>query len=333
MGDKTGISWTESTWNPIRGRVRVSEGCRHCYAEIVAARFSGEGQPYEGLAKWVDRPGGKREARWTGKAMLVEGQLQQPLRWGRPRMVFVNSTSDLFFEAIEQDWTDRIYAVMALAEKHTFQVLTKRPERMRAYLQDPNMPARVLSLAPYVMVDKRNVPAQLARLEERLKAPLPNVWWGVSAEDQKAANERVPYLLTTPAAVRFVSYEPAIGPIDFTRVWPDHTGNMNALTGEASHLLGMREKVKPLDWIIIGGESVKPAADARPFKIEWAYSLIAACEGTTTAVYVKQLGSRPTYEDENEDEQALELGGKADVPAAWPVGLDVQQYPEQVPHD
>ncbi len=207
MGDKTGIAWTDATWNPLRGCTRVSSGCENCYAEKVAARFSGPGLPYEGLAT-------RGPARWTGKVRLAEKHLDDPLRWRRPRRIFVNSMSDLFHESVPDEWIDRIFAVMALAPQHTFQVLTKRPGRMRSYLSR-DLHAHHLLVAIHGMK---------ATFTERVRAisgkqgvyegPLANVHLGVSVEDQATADERIPLLLETPAAVRFISAEPLLGPID-----------------------------------------------------------------------------------------------------------------------
>src|SRR6185295_14646626 len=130
MADKSKIEWTDATWNPIRGCSVVSEGCRHCYAMQVAARFSDKGQAYEGLA-YRNESG----AHWTGKVRLIEEHLEDPLRWKRPRRIFVNSMSDLFHESIPDEWIDRVFSVMAMAPQHTFQILTKRPERMKAWAQ------------------------------------------------------------------------------------------------------------------------------------------------------------------------------------------------------
>src|SRR5579885_1145834 len=129
---KTSIEWTNATWNPIRGCSRVSEGCRNCYAEKVAFRFSGLGQPYEGLVRI--NAAGERKPEWNGEVRLVEEHLRDPLKWKKPQRVFVNSMSDLFHENVPDEWIDKIFAVMALCPQHIFQVLTKRPERMRKYL-------------------------------------------------------------------------------------------------------------------------------------------------------------------------------------------------------
>src|SRR3990167_8098022 len=130
MGVKSSIEWTDATWNPIRGCSRVSEGCRNCYAERMAARFSDRGMPHHGLA--VRHPisssirGNVTEPRWTGEVRFIEEHLEDPIYWKKPRRIFVNSMSDLFHEKVKDEWIDRIFAVMALAPQHTFQVLTKR---------------------------------------------------------------------------------------------------------------------------------------------------------------------------------------------------------------
>lgn len=235
MAIKTGISWCDSTWNPLRGCSRVSEGCRNCYAEIQAAKASGPGEPYEGLAETR-----ADEAHWTGKVVLVEKHLEDPLRWQRPRRIFVNSMSDLFHESVSWEKTiDRIFEVMAQAESHTFQVLTKRAKNMRDYVQD---------------------------WYRRTQHPiLKNVWLGVSVEDQAAANERIPFLLDTPAIERFISAEPLLGPIDLGEAAAPNTQGRAANQG-----LGIRH----LDWVIVGGES---GPNFRPMKKEWAESLREQC--------------------------------------------------------
>jgi len=174
MATLTSIEWTEATWNPLRGCSRVSPGCQHCYAERMAHRFSGPGYPYEGLT----RVGKGGEPRWTGKIVTVEEALAEPLRWKRPRMVFVNSMSDLFHERAPVEFIQRVFTVMKRASWHTFQVLTKRPERC-------------LELAHVL--------------------PWPgNVWMGTSVESAEYAG-RIDVLRRVPAAVRFLSIEPLLG--------------------------------------------------------------------------------------------------------------------------
>lgn len=416
-----GIAWTDETWNPIRGCSRVSEGCRNCYAEVVAARFSGPGQAYEGLARRTS----KGEARWTGKIMFVEKHLLDPLRWKEPRRIFVNSMSDLFHEDVSDEQLDRIFAVMALADRHQFQVLTKRPQRMLEYVNEPGRCRAVASAiarignrqprqgladseakgraagarrriskgieslslqeSPCGVEDSPGLPGDLGNaqrkanervsassgvgssarsnsardydqspersegqqravesrtsdligtapsrvgcptgskepakritasedtphrggrsgntrataagrsgegsggtipdeaegnlgdllpedLETHLAWPLPNLWLGVSVENQAAADERIPILLDTPAAVRFLSCEPLLGPLQFplpckdSRFWSD------------------------LHWIICGGES---GAHARPCDVEWIRDIVKQCADAKVPCFIKQMG-------------------------------------------
>lgn len=198
----TEISWTDRTWNPIRGCSRVSEGCRFCYAEGVAYRFSGPGQPYEGLARKVNG-----RAAWTGKVRLVESALTEPLSWRKPARIFVNSMSDLFHEHVSDEFIAAVFGVMAAAPQHTFQVLTKRAERMR----------EVVSALSVELVRECTLKLTGRMIRGDWMLPLPNVWLGVSCEDQQRADERIPLLLQTPAVVRFVSCEPLLGPIDLSR--------------------------------------------------------------------------------------------------------------------
>ena len=275
----TSIEWVKNadgsqglTWNPIRGCTRVSPGCGGpgphggCYAEGIAARFSGPGQPYEGLAVMK---GGK--PRWTGKLAFIESALLLPLRHKKPTTWFVNSMSDLFHESVPDASIDRVFAVMALCPQHTFQVLTKRSMRMRAYLADlsPASP-RVLAIrtatAPFM--------SMVLDSARPYRFPLANVWLGVSAEDQRRADERVPDLLATPAAVRFVSAEPLLGPIEFAESWLCY-GYLSTPD-------------KPLDWIIVGGES---GPNARPMHPAWARSIRDQCAAAGVAFHFKQWGA------------------------------------------
>jgi protein gp37 len=221
---KTSIEWTEQTWNPVAGCSLVSPGCTNCYAMSHAARLLDRpGSHYEGTTKRVN---GKPV--WTGKIGIApDSILLAPLTRKKPTMYFVNSMSDLFHEAVPDAVIDRVFAVMALSPQHTFQVLTKRAKRMREYCQDMATEAgrsRLLAACDAV--------AQAMHPHDSLKAemvsfgawfgqclgdkPLPNVWLGVSTEDQARADERIPDLLATPAAVRFVSAEPLLSPIDFS---------------------------------------------------------------------------------------------------------------------
>lgn len=317
-----GITWTEETWNPTRGCSRVSEGCRNCYAERMAARFAGPGEPYEGLAKTsLSGP------RWTGKVRMVREHLTDPLRWRRPRRVFVDSMSDLFHEKLSQEEIARVFAVMFQAPQHQFQVLTKRASRMATLLRWS---------AFWKEVDR--AACRLADTHRLLSDgddwksgdPLPNVWLGVSVEDQATANERIPLLLQTPAAVRFVSYEPALGPVDFTRIGHCMNVDLSAL----EEIVGFEER-PALDWIIVGGES---GPGARRFDVAWARTVIDQCRAAGVAVFVKQLGAEPTT-DARTARKADEWIGlsllkdhKGGDPSEWPADLRVQEYPERRLH-
>lgn len=298
-----GISWTDQTWSPIRGCSRVSQACVHCYAERVAARFSGPGQPYEGLARMT--PAGPR---WTGKVQLVEEHLLDPLRWKRPRRIFVNSMSDLFHEALNDEQIDVVFAVMAMAPEHTFQVLTKRPERMLAYLSGIKTVGRrflINSAIERVFESKQLATGKsFPRFCEQW--PLPNVWLGVSVEDQATADVRIPLLLQTPAAVRWVSAEPLLGPVDLHDYLAESVcGNCGYMgkesdwesdpDGGTAHCPKCDsnsseldpEYGDPIDWVVAGGES---GPGARPMHPDWARSLRDQCRAAGVAYFFKQWG-------------------------------------------
>lgn len=225
MSTNTKIEWTDATWNPLRGCSRVSAGCVNCYAEGVAHRFGGPGQPYEGLTT---------NGRWNGTVRVVEKHLDDPLRWTKPRKVFVNSMSDLFHESVPDATIDIIFAVMATAHRHTFQVLTKRAERMHAYLNHPDLKQRIAeackALSKTIDLPRHNRGWKIAAGWDAWAAgnnlevgppdwpgwPLDNVWIGVTVENQAAADERIPLLLQASAAVRFLSCEPLLGPVDLS---------------------------------------------------------------------------------------------------------------------
>jgi protein gp37 len=191
MGAKTAISWTERTWNYFRGCSEKSSGCAMCYARLMAARFSGPGQPYEGIA-YLDDNG---KSHWTGKVVAVPDHLEDPIRWQRPSLIFTNSMSDLFHESAEREAIINSFEIMEKANWHIFQTLTKRPELM------PEM------LHSITLKSGRNLG----------KDPLPNVWIGTTMEDEKTAAERSKWLAQTPAAIRWWSAEPLIGDCDWKK--------------------------------------------------------------------------------------------------------------------
>lgn len=360
MAQSSGIEWTDFTWNPTRGCSRVSEGCRHCYAEQIAARFSGPGKPFEGLAK---RVGG--EARWTGEVRLVPSLLYWPLKTrksaekfraehGRRPRVFVNSMSDLFHEKLTKKEIAAVFGVMAAAPWYTFQILTKRPERARQWfgwvvscpdnLTGGNRYPREVCSGGEIGLGlcRRELDLEV-ELGARRPWPLPNVWIGCSVEDQETADARIPHLLACPAAVRFVSYEPALGPVNFEG-WIYLHPSVAALNGlpddapEWTHLGSTR-----IDQIIVGGES---GPNARPFDIGWARSAVRQCREAGVACFVKQLGAKP-YADEGCGDcdpclagspRSCSIGGgptadlklrdrKGGDMSEWPEDLRIRQFP------
>ena len=277
MSGPSKIEWTEHTWNPTRGCSRVSPGCEHCYAERFESRgLTSHRSPTTGEAFAIFQPGGPR---WTGKVELIPDMLGIPLRRKKPTMYFVNSMSDLFHESLKFSEIALVFGAMAAADWHTYQVLTKRHERMRQfYLWLLGCAAEQKK---YTVNGKFSIRDWLNLLWLRASPlhnplpdtdwPFPHVWMGVSVENQKYADERIPLLLQTPAAVRFISAEPLLGPIDFKRL----------KMGDDLRLLN-------LDWVIVGGES---GPGARPCNTEWVRSIVLQCRAAGVPVFVKQLGA------------------------------------------
>lgn len=241
MADKSKIEWTDASWNPLRGCTRVSEGCRNCYAERMSARFSKPGEPFHGVAEMT--PQGPR---WTGKVLPVYEHLADPLRWKKPRRIFVCSMSDLFHKDVPDEFVDKVFAVMALAGQHTYQVLTKRPERAAEYLRDAKPFNRIGQAA-------RELWQGMGRQVNWVWQggwPLSNVWVGTSVENQEAADKRIPYLLQVPAAVRFLSVEPMLGPVNL-RPGHVHSGFPGHISSDG-RTVGARLNIH---WVICGGEN------------------------------------------------------------------------------
>lgn len=273
MADKTNIEWTDATWNPITGCAIKSPGCVPCYAMVLAGTRLKNHPSRAGL---TDKT--KAGPVWNGKVRFNAEWLTQPLKWKRPRMIFTCAHADLFYEEVPDEWIDDIFAVMARATQHTFQVLTKRSARMRYYLNARSTVTRIAQkIAEREELDggMRDVRAIEERLRQRW--PLVNVWVGVSTERQKEWDERVPDLAETPAAVRFVSIEPLLGPLDPSK-W-----------------------VHAIDWFIVGGQN-----GPRPTHPKWVRAirdaLIAA--GKLDRFFFKQWGTWVT-EDQSPDDIVL----------------------------
>jgi protein gp37 len=368
MSAATSIEWTSTvnpdgtvtkgkTWNPVRGCSVVSPGCVNCYAMKFAHRFSGAGKPYEGLTKQT-----KAGPQWTGVVRYVHDEVAAPLRWRKPARVFVNSMSDLFHEGVTDAQLIEIFAVMANCPEHTFQVLTKRPDRMRPFL------TRLRWRVGLAVVDIYGTPSLFARLPyvdryedfwERLGSGggqpakeldgfvAPNVWLGVSVENQVTAEARIPWLLETPAATRFVSYEPALGPVDFTdlvQIAAEGYRPQVSIDALRGHVKGPDDILPTrLSWVIVGGES---GPGARPFDIAWARSVVAQCREAHVPVFVKQLGALPIEEQRAGhpswplDPTWRWMDGKCSSPNLkdrkggdmdeWPEDLRVREFPRGV---
>jgi protein gp37 len=288
MGDKSKIEWTEATWNPTTGCDRVSPGCDHCYAMNLAPRLKAMG------SKRYQRDGNPATSGPGFGLSLHPDALTLPIRWTKPRRIFVNSMSDLFHDEVPDEFIAEVFAVMALASRHTFQVLTKRHSRMRSLLASKRFAVLVGN-----RISKRDAYVRAPAL------PLPNVWLGVSVEDQKWADIRIPALLDTPAAVRWLSMEPLLGPIDLGIDDP-HRGHesddvnghphppicLTCSTDEHDVEYFRRNPIRAglgIDWVVVGGES---GLASRPMQIGWARSLRDQCTSAGVPFFFKQWGGR-----------------------------------------
>jgi len=264
------IEWTTETWNVVISCSRVSLGCENCYAETMARRLAGMEHARDRYGHVIDR------GRWSGRAHLVEEELERPLRWKKPRLVFVSSMGDLFHETVPDDWLRRIFRVMRAADRHVFQIITKREGRLWTFLQ-------------------------------LFTPPISNVWAGVSAETDFNLRKRLPPLLDSRAAVRFLSLEPLLEEIEIPEFWLDR-----------------------LDWVIVGGES---GHLARPCRLEWIESVVHQCHAVGTPVFVKQLGTHWARGEMYERGVSVLASGdrRGADPSHWPEELRVREWPEGTP--
>ncbi len=327
MADATDIEWTDATWNPVTGCSVVSPGCTNCYAMKLAGTRLRHHPSRAGLTTMT-----KAGPVWNGQVRFNAEWLDQPLRWTRPRRIFVCAHGDLFHEDVPDDWIDQVFAVMALSPQHTFQVLTKRSARMRQYLSRRRAGILARRLIDDYLIANDGRVAVKARKADRWPVqslgadllnpddvtmaqwPLPNVWLGVSAEDQARADERIPDLIVTPAAVRFVSLEPLLGPIDLTdlpapKVTEDDDDAMgwrfDALSSGEYYWFECGDGITDggdgpwrdaLDLVIVGGEN-----GDRPMHPDWPRQIREACataglEGEGVPFFFKQWGSFSEFE-------------------------------------
>lgn len=308
----TNIAWTEETWNPIAGCSKISPGCKFCYAIKDATRLSGNTNP-KIAAKYA---GTVKDGNWTGKINKADFDvLTEPLRWTKPRKIFVNSMSDLFHPNVPRQWIDEVIAVIALADSHIFQLLTKRADRMRDYFNDASLPFRLYDVIEHILDNFIKNDFKFAKLMHRLETegffkkndaghfyvqfPLKNLWIGTSVEDQPTADERIPFLLQIPAVVRWLSIEPLLGAINLrfcdeedlrendeesypVSCEPCHTGKHWEWMFQPQICEGA------LHWIVLGGES---GTNARWCNLDNMLSIIEQADAARVPVFVKQLGA------------------------------------------
>lgn len=339
MSSNSNIEWTETTWNVTTGCTEASRGCNNCYARVMTKRL--------GAMARADRargndPGRKSSyelavldnGKWSGAVTTVPEALTDPLRWKKPRRIFVNSMSDLFWgterdladarrrgvdaKPVPFEFIDKVFAVMALCPQHTFQVLTKRPERMAAYFNGKpfgeegwgvfrgEMGVRE-TLADWecggcdwlnelpVWSEETGL-LLMAHAGGELNWPLPNAWLGTSVEDQKTADERIPHLLKCPAAVRWLSMEPLLGPVDLEAITDKNRfpgcADFDVLRGRMIHHDDDFKwtEDESIHWVVAGGES---GGGARLMDIDWVRSIRDQCQAAGVPVFIKQLGKEP----------------------------------------
>ena len=315
----TAIQWTDETWNPVTGCRKVSPGCANCYAEGVAERFWAKQYPHVWDGVGAGSSAFHRPRRFTD-VQCHDDRLEAPLRWRKPRRVFVNSMSDLFHEDVPDAFVDRVLAVAVLTPQHTYQILTKRPDRMRSYMSrtrgSENVLVRVLRAA-------RETPRPRSYNLDLLGSPgwpWRNVHLGVSVEDQERADERIPILLQTPAALRFISAEPLLGPVGIV----EHMFSADGFVATPSGPVHRDDGGIALDWVIVGGES---GPEARPCDVVWIRGVVRQCKDAGVPVFVKQLGSNPIATEDWIANSATSLHSKGGDPAEWPEDLRVREFP------
>lgn len=333
------IEWTEMTWNPVVGCAMVSPGCTHCYAETMSKRLAAMALKDISEGK---NPGRKEHylhvmnsrGKWNGNVATVPEALTDPLKRKAPTTWFVNSMSDLFHADVPFDFIDRIFAVMTLTPRHTYQILTKRPERMAEYLNDFYPEGGRLESMLGAMESSGKSPFDNANSDDVRRLAeidvLPNVWLGTSVEDQQRADDRIPHLLKCPAAVRFLSVEPLLGPVEVSDV---------SRRRDAVAMLG-KKSLPGISWVIVGGES---GPGARPCAVEWIRDVVRQCAAADVPCFVKQVGAKPYTEEQPADWRKrfqqpaatwdngifvpVMKDKKGGDPAEWPADLRVREMP------
>lgn len=306
MSDKSKIEWCDASWNPVTGCTKVSEGCRNCYASTFSERFRGTpGHYFENGFDLTLRP----------------DKLDQPYSWKRPRKIFVNSMSDLFHKDIPDDFIWSVFHIMAKCPQHTFQVLTKRPERMMQMLK--NRYWRNLDPIHALIIEGEH--------RETDSPFLPNVWLGTSVENQQVADERIPHLLGTPAAVRFLSMEPLLGPVNLNGFF--YTADLLTVVSTAerrgisnndafdyvvdNYPDDVHKREDRPSWIIVGGES---GSKARPMHPEWARSIRDQCKAAGLPFFFKQYGEWAPFNSLDYMPKQSTIAVRMGIETIWRVG-------------
>jgi len=291
MASKSKIDWTEASWNIVTGCTKVSPGCANCYAARNASTRLKHTAMYKDLA--VD-------GEWTGEVRFNHDKLPDPTRWGKPRKIFVASTGDLFHPKVKDSWLDLIFLNIAATKKHIFQVLTKRPERMLEYMTS---------------FETKRIVSQAER-----PWPLPNLWLGITAENQKTYDERIKFLKKTPAAIRFISMEPLLSGIKLYRENPSCKEFRETAGIDAHKHIPMTDRPldslvfsKDIHWVIVGGES---GHKARPMDIQWARDIKDQCKEASIPFFFKQLSQADNSQFKDFDN--------------FPEDLKIREYPEHV---
>jgi protein gp37 len=335
MAERTEINYLDSAWNVVTGCTPVSAGCAHCYARRIHDRrhkayLAGKGMP-------------KQYATPFGTVQCLEDRLDQPLRWRRPRRIGVCFTGDLFHEQVPDEFIDKVFAIVAMSGmEHRFFALTKRAERMHAYFTASNRPASIDAAALRLLLANPAIAnacdGHVCFVQPHLLGglkywPIENLWLGVSCEDQATADSRIPILLQTPAARRWVSYEPALAAVDFTSI---HDAEYD-VPFDALH--GFCERSVKIDWLVTGGQS---GPGARPCDVAWIRRVVEQCKAADCPVWVKQLGAQPYEEVERvevdedglygpevtryDEPQYLNLRSRSGSdPSEWPADLRVRE--------
>jgi protein gp37 len=316
------IQWTDETWNPTTGCTKISPGCLNCYIERTPPM----------------RMAGRKFVKGKIPLELHEDRLDKPLQWKKPRRIFVNSMSDLFHEDIPDAFIRRVFAVVSLAGQHTFQILTKRADRLASWFRDHPENSLSACQAEYCVEDGYpRTPTGKSRVRDLRSIngsrsngegnlwPLRNVWLGVSVENQEQADRRIPPLLQTPAAVRFLSCEPLLSDIDLSE-WIQFQGPTWRYS-DADDSTG-----RPgIDWVIVGGES---GPNSRQAHLEWFRDIIRQCKAASVPVFMKQTGQcvltgRSSIDKPSVATQAVMLKDKkgGDM-KEWPSDLRVREFPK-----